>query len=472
MTKYFNLLFKTFFSLVVIPGISVMNLSAQEMWGYANSNYSGIMGLHVNPAKVVGTPYEFEVNVLGADIFYDNNYLYLPKLSAVNTKTTSTEDGTKSNPTTFVEYTSPGSKHAFVNALVLGPGFIKNKLNHAWAVHSAVRVVASANGVPSALTQGFSSGFDYAPLHNKVFRDMKLNAAGMAFAEVGFTYGKVYINRELHWLAWGATLNGIIAFDGMYLHAEAGEYSIPDSSSLYMNHVNLDYGHAFGLGQSPRGYGGSADLGLVYIHKRVSGGYECGKNADNKKRYQYKVGLSLIDMGYVNFSSEAARIRINDGSLQWSYLDTAKFKSVDDFDRQLSAHSSGDEGANQFGMITPAAASLQLDYCLEPRWYASLSFMQRIPLSNREVYRANSISFTPRYERSKFEASLSANMYEYEHVYLGAALRYSFFVIGTDRLSSFFGSDVRSMDVFFGFKFNSCMLQKKVSNKGKCPING
>src|SRR6188472_2608795 len=85
---------------------------AQEMWGYANSNYSGIMGLHLNPAKILGVPYEWEVNVLAADVFYDNNYIYLPKLSDVTTKTTVEENGTKSNSTQLVVYKSGGDKHA------------------------------------------------------------------------------------------------------------------------------------------------------------------------------------------------------------------------------------------------------------------------------------------------------------------------------------------------------------------------
>ena len=457
---------------LLLPALQTVNSNAQEMWGYANSNYSGVMGLHVNPAKIVGVPYEWEVNVLAADIFYDNNYMYLPKLSDVKTQTTTAESGntTNNNNNIFVEYTSPASKHAFVNANILGPSFIRNKGNYSWAVHTAMRVVASANGVPSALTQGFSTKFDYAPLHNAVFNDIKLNAAGMAFAEIGFTYGKVYMNRELHWLAWGATLNGLIGFDGMYLHAKAGEFSIPDSSSIALNHVDLDYGHAFNESQAPRGYGASADLGIVYVHKRVHGAYECGKDADKKKRYQYKLGVSLIDLGFIGFNHEAARYRINDGTLRWNYIDTAKFNTIEDFDSQLSAHAGGTTATDHFKMFTPTAASVQFDYCFKPRLYANLSIVQRVPLSVRSVYRANSIALVPRYETRKFELSVSANMYEYEHVYLGAALRYSFFVLGTDRLSSFLGSNVRSMDVFFGFKFNSCMLQRTYKNKGNCPM--
>jgi len=475
--KYTFLSGKAQLLLMFFIGFCTMNSHAQEMWGYANSNYAGIMGLHLNPASIVGVPYEYEVNVLAVDVFYDNNYMYLPKLSDVNTKTTTTEDGTVTNNTTFVVYDSPSDKHAYASGLILGPGYLKNKNKSAWAVHTAMRTVASANSIPSALIKGFSTDFDYGPLHNIAFKDMKVHAAAIAFGDLGFTYSKVYLNHDAHWLAWGATLKGIVAFDAMYLHANVGGYSIPDSSSLSMNNVNLDYGHALatdgGGAMNIRGYGGGVDLGVVYVHKRNQGAYECGKDADRRKRYKYKVGVSLIDLGFVKFNRDASTSHINDGSVRWSYIDTAKFNSIAEFDQQLKARSRHYYSSDDMGLFMPAAASMQFDYCLKPRWYVNLGFVQRLPFAHNEVYRENSIALVPRYETRKFEASFSANMYEYEHVYLGLAFRYQFFVLGTDRLDSFTGSAVRSMDIFFGFKFNSCMLQRTHKNKkGACPMAG
>ena len=445
----------------------------QELWGYANSNYSGIMGLHLNPAKILGVPYEWEVNVIGADVFYDNNYIYLPKLSSVTTKTGIEENGTKSNSTPLVVYSSGSDKHAYVKGQVIGPGFIMNKNTYAWAVSSGIRVVASANSIPDALADAFYTNFDYAPMHSVVFKDMKIHTAGIAVGNIGITYSSLLMNRNTHWLAYGITLNGLVGFDGAYLHAEAGEYSIPDSNSIALNNVNLDYGHSFDESLSPKGFGVSGDLGLVYIHKRNPGAYECGKDADRRKRYIYKASFAMIDVGFVNFNRNASSLTMNNGTVQWNNMDTIKFNGIDDFDRELNAHSSGMTVSNGFSLFMPAAASFQFDYCLKPRWYANLGIVQRIPLSHRQVYRANSIALVPRYETRKFEASLSANIYEYEQMYLGAALRYMFLVVGSDRLLSFIGNDVRSMDLFFGLKFNSCMLMKKYKNKkGTCPMNG
>lgn len=446
---------------------------AQEMWGYANSNYSGIMGLHLNPAKIVGVPYEWEVNLMGADIFYDNNYVYLPKLSDVATKQPSTESGANTSSTNVVVYKSGGNKHAYVNGLVLGPGFIMNKNNYAWAVHTAIRVIASANGVPDALVESFQTKFDYSPLHNIVLKDMKVNAGGIAVADIGFTFSKVLRERNTHWLAGGITVNGLVGFDGAYLHAKVGEYSIPDTNSIALNNVDMDFGHAADASMEPKGYGVSTDIGFVYIHKRNPGAYECGKDADKRRRYQYKASFAMIDVGFVNFTRNASRLDMNNGSIVWSQMDTSKFEGIEDFDRELNAHSNGMTVSNGFSLYMPSAASFQFDYCFIPKWYVNFGVVQRVPVSERQVYRANSIALVPRYETRKFEASVSANMYEYEQVYLGAALRYGFFVVGSDRVLSFIGNDVRSMNLFFGLKFNSCMLQRQHKNKkGACPMAG
>ncbi|MBK7851504.1 MAG: hypothetical protein IPJ66_10310 [Bacteroidetes bacterium] len=42
------------------------------MWGISNSNYSGNMGIFLNPATIVGAPYKYEFNIIAGD--------FLPKI--------------------------------------------------------------------------------------------------------------------------------------------------------------------------------------------------------------------------------------------------------------------------------------------------------------------------------------------------------------------------------------------------------
>src|SRR5690606_8883306 len=58
---------------------SIQYASGQEMWGISNSNYSGNMGIFLNPSTIVGAPYRYELNVLAGDFFAENTYVYFPK---------------------------------------------------------------------------------------------------------------------------------------------------------------------------------------------------------------------------------------------------------------------------------------------------------------------------------------------------------------------------------------------------------
>ena len=60
---------------------ATLNSSAQEMWGAATSNYSGQMGIALNPAIIVNAPYAWELHVLSFDQSIYNNFAYLDSKS-------------------------------------------------------------------------------------------------------------------------------------------------------------------------------------------------------------------------------------------------------------------------------------------------------------------------------------------------------------------------------------------------------
>src|SRR2546428_13394214 len=64
---------------IFLISLCFTSASAQEMWGFSNSNYSGNMGIFLNPSTIVGAPYSYEINFLAADLFADNNYIYFPQ---------------------------------------------------------------------------------------------------------------------------------------------------------------------------------------------------------------------------------------------------------------------------------------------------------------------------------------------------------------------------------------------------------
>src|SRR3954464_13725265 len=86
------------------------NLHAQEMWGISNSNYSGNMGIALNPSTIVAAPYKYDLNLFAMDVFIQNNYAWFP---ASDKLLYSSIHGSKESPTLVVDDFSGSKKSLF-----------------------------------------------------------------------------------------------------------------------------------------------------------------------------------------------------------------------------------------------------------------------------------------------------------------------------------------------------------------------
>src|SRR6185436_16672443 len=179
--------------------------------------------------------------------------------------------------------------------------------------------------------------YDFLPFVNQRFVASKpFSAAFLTWAEIGGTYGRVWLNKSVHYLKWAATVNLLGGFDGLYLDGRKLDFTVLDSSTAIIHNLDATIGHALdangnaGAGSflTFRGWGLSTTLGLTYVHRRDRGGYDCNKTSDNHKKYQYRAGLSLMDFGFIHFSKHAQVIELKTStSPGWSRLVTVKFTS-------------------------------------------------------------------------------------------------------------------------------------------------
>src|SRR6185369_5935535 len=101
--------------------------------------------------------------------------------------------------------------------------------------------------------------------------------------------------------------------------------------------------------------------------------------------------------------------------------------------------------------------------------YANLTVLNRLHFFGNEIARPNQTNLSFRYERRTFETSVNFTLFEYSQPSMGAAIRYGFFFIGTDRLLEAISlADLNSVDAFFGVKMNFCDIVKKKNTAG-CP---
>jgi len=473
---------RKFASLLIICFlISFKSLQAQEMLGFSNSNFAGNMGMGRNPSLFVGSPYIHEFNLISGDIFIDNDYVFLRKKSSLFVKSLSGETVPDDR---ISDYYDSRTKNAYANVFLRGPSFIQNREKFSWGIHTALRTNLSATNVPFHLAKFIKEGFDYTPQHDSKYSSPPFRSASLIWAEVGGTYGKkIFEERNKKYLAAAVTLKLIAGFDGAYVNLTKFDYEVPSSDTLIVNSATGEYAHSLSDGepsmQNPfaiRGYGAGIDVGLTYYRGRVHGSGDCNRTAENLKKYKYRLGFSLIDLGLVMFKKQAEVFKFENASMVWPGINTVTFNSIGEVDTSISYYFYGDpeksKTDDKFNIYLPTALSIQFDYCVMPRIYVNASLVQAVPLSKYAVVRASQVAITPRYETRGFEASLPLTFYEYKVPHLGFALRYKFFVLGTDRLGSFTGLwNATGYDIYFGFKFNVCEKRKRGGKDPFCPVN-
>ena len=462
---------------IIIFFLFSTRVSAQEMWGISNSNFSGNMGIQLNPSTIVAAPYKYELHYFSMDLFAQNNYIFLPAKANVIANGITGKLGSEKN---FYDLFRDDPQSGFGHVDVIGPSFIYNNGHRAWGIHTAFRNELSALDVPTPVAKYIYEKYRFKPFVNKSFSSNPFSVAYMSWAELGGTYGKVLIEKERDFLKAAITGNVLFGFDGLYLDARKFDYTILDNSAVIIHSMDATIAHAvdqngnadFGNIVKLRGFGISTTLGATYIRHRRRGAFDCNNTADNFKKYKYRVGLSLMDFGLIRFSNQAHVLEVGTQiDRLWSNLDTIKFSSFSHLDEILSNHVNGTAGSvenKSFAMFLPSAISIQFDYSFTPHVYGNISWLNRIHYSVQEVARGNQVDASVRYEKKKWEAAADFTLFEYNQPAVGISLRHSFFVIGTDRLLEWLSvTDIRSVDLFFGFKANLCDFKKK--SKVFCP---
>jgi len=442
--------------------VSTLASQAQEMWGINNSNFSGTMGIYLNPSTIVSAPYKNDLLILGADVFLQNNYFYFRAKDQVIPRIAT---GSINDNTQAYQSNSPVSKYGFANLMLMGPSYARNQGNYAWAIHTAIRSNVDVIHVPYFLPQLFNSPEGLFPGINQELSSMRFSAGHMSWAEVGGTFGWVIKPLAANFLKAAVTVNGLAGIDAAYVKVNSLDFYRPDSTNMNFKTIDAEFAHSLpdGGGGPFRGYGMSTTIGITYIKNLDPNGYRCGNEGNMYKKYKYRIGVSLMDVGYIRFNKQTETVTLKKDNWSWNTANSMTTHSLHELDTALSNRVYGNptEGVSNdpFNMVTPAALSVQVDYALTRNIYANASIINRMRFMRGEVARPNQLDFSLRYEVKNFEISTNVSIFEYRSTASGVALRYMIFTVGTDRLGPYTGKmNVKSFDLFFGIRLNSCEL--------------
>ncbi len=424
--------------------------NAQEMWGIANSNFAGSAGMNLNPASMMLMPYTWEANIITANISVQNNYLAFSR-----TKSTTTAEGTPDPHGGLVDYYTSNDKSANAHVMLKLPSFIFRTCNNmAFGFHASVRTDLSVRNIPAQLAKFGYEGIVYTPLYGSSSNLAGVRMGELAWAEAGISAGKqLNKNADKKWLVAG-TIKGIAAMQALSLNVESGSLNIMNDSIVTLTNFKGKMNTV--LPGSPNqllsipGRGIGFDLGVCYVSNSNRQRFENGKSVPLKK-YDYRIGVSLIDAGLVAFGGYTRTYNFN---YQSTDFDT-KGTGVDSM-----VNANGKKGS--FIMAPPTALSVQYDRCLKPRIYLNMSVVQRVPLPMPHVDRPNQVSVSLRYESTFFEVAIPYSLYDYYLHRIGFAMRYHFIFMGTDKLGTFINNkEISGVDFYFGIRLTNFDFSKR-----------
>jgi hypothetical protein len=454
---------------------SLKPLCAQEMLGIVNSNYAGITGTVINPAVTVTSPFYIDINLVTANIFAENNYIYLAKDEYRFRRFFSKNPdfpthGTDNNLVVY-DYYNKRNKTGYANARILGPSFAVTIGRHSFGFVTGARAVMSTKNVPYDIAKFALEQLRYPPQNDINFTDSRnIYNAELAWAENGINYSYVLKQESLDYWAAGITVKDLRGYGGGYLYTENVDYSIPDSDTLVINNIVGEGGYSLPLNyqtneyeRNPlfRGKGIGVDIGVIYQKKKKDIQDESvGKLCDqNYTPYQYKIGVSLLDIGRVRFTQNAEKLVFDNVSTNWPDLMQTNFSNIRDLTNVLSNQFYGNPAelikGNEIKIALPMALSVQADINYYKNWYVNGTLVFPIQISKSGLRRPALLALTPRFETALFDVSMPISLFDWTKPRIGISARFMWFFVGTEKLSGFFHyKDFTGLDFYFGAKIS------------------
>lgn len=438
-------------------------LLAQENLGPVQDNYSPVNAGLLNPSALVDQSPWLDINIIGISAYTRNNSLYLPNTHLLR-------------PSTYPEVIArnPQEKlYGYASAMVLGPSFSIALGDHAVGFHSAARGYVFIKNVPDP-TATLLEEFQDTRVADGLYYARNIRAKGLAWEEYGLTYGRIIYKRNKNLMSAAITINRLLGASAAGIFISNGELQVNNQEGTLIN-LNGKYWYNEPARKAGKGFSGSIGYTFKKMKKDISSYVPHSVYGSCVvAEYKYKIGVSLVDIGAINFNRNA---------LYKNFDENTSLDTIDDLaDASEEALAMSDN--RRFLAWLPAAASLQFDYNLENNFYFNATMVQRVAVPGWfGTERASLYSAGFRYERKAATIAVPFSLHEYRYTQLGLSLRLWSIIIGTDNLLPLIRrQDVYAADLYVYtripiFKSPPCRdrKEKEYKNKGVmekflCPV--
>lgn len=424
------------------------------MNGISGSTRSPIQTIYNNPATIVDSRAFIDLNLAGVSVFGRNDLVYLPggMLSASKLETLQMLGFNRSD----------SDYKAYADVMVQGPSVSFAVKSHSIALITNFRTIANVRGIDGSLARYIEHGFQYQPEMGKIHEEKDIRLGALSWAETGIGYGTI-LSRRGDMITQGAiTVRKLWGVAGVGARVDSWRYQVRDSSNIETFQFAGEYGfndilgHGIGPGN---GSGMGVDLGIMFKRRFDSSEGYVPHDPCTDGDYRIRFGFSVHDLGRIKFKGRNYVNRFNASEQsEWNDFTNTKIDDLSQIDSLLTAGfgaAKDNAEGNDFSMMLPATLSAQIDYNWGGGLYTYASVVAGLPwLSRMGIQRASYLTFVPRWEVKRFEASIPVTLYEFQKPLVGAAFRFNSMIIGSDDLMGIlFKKDIYGASFYFSLKY-------------------
>jgi hypothetical protein len=480
----------------ILVGLS-QGIFAQLSLGLVNGNFSGVSGSLINPSSMANSKLSADINIFSARTFVENNYLYFPSRKASLVKLVNGAYDYELFPKPFGTgnryvysyYSDKSLKNAYVNTRIMGPSFMFTRQDHVFALRTGARFMSSTRRLPYDMANFSYYTMDFRPQHNTYFVRDNYDMSSMAWYEVMASYVTVFNRGKSNLWSAGISAGPLFGYAGAYVKGGDTRYIVYNEDILNVEQLDAEFGMSLPVDYnsnetdyyhpSVRGFGWGMDVGITWQYRDKPYQRRIPRNCYKKRfeEYQFKLGISLIDIGYINFNRNAERHVYENVHNNWIKVSDFNYTNIHEGLNYASELFYGDSTAslrgNSIRIYLPTSLSVQFDYHVANNWFVNGTAVIPVKYASPMIEAPVVIAVTPRYESRFLEVQLPLVLYDFNNPRIGLSLRFDGLTIGTDNFLCFTSTkDFTGADVYISYRI---MLRNDgknpYSNRGACYNN-
>lgn len=419
--------------------------AAQRQAGWALDPHAGISGAFLQPAATTTTPYDWDLTLGSLSAGVSNNFTFLRRASGWqlltgggSTNNIAIDDGdlTLAIGEATYDYDFPAEAQpifAHLDVAIDGPAFSVQAGEY-------TRLGAFTRLRATASTRQLDADFNYYPYNERpngvdLPVEGQPRAGAAAWAEAGIHLARAFPTGNDGEFRLGFSPRYLLPLEGVYATNAAGSSLRQFSGdSLIVNNGQTTLGISAGL----RGEGGTgqvagsgfaADLGVQYAWGETS-----------TTGYRYTLGLSLLDLGTLNFSQGGREYFFANQGAVLLLDEDYSFSGIDSVDIVLSRLSQDVNGTDDaqisdaFTMALPTTISVQFLYRPLADLQLGLVYRGNLPGTEQPLSQGEYLVATAHFSRWWYGGGLTIGYHDWRQFNVGFQVRLGPLFLGTDQL--------------------------------------